>query len=184
GNLNPYAATIRCRGEFLTLQAMSFASFAGSFKSGNCRAVIAPDNLMETADPEQGLSLAAQVAKHLVELHRTLEQRQLPRVLRNCPGSALRCSQQLFPVHAASGWCTGHAPRSRAATGRYGWPAGDLPTLAPDHSARALSPRAAPGKPAPCRSSCPARRQVYQLTETGLTPMRAHAADRILRWGQ
>jgi antitoxin component of MazEF toxin-antitoxin module len=73
---------------------MSFASFAGSFKSGNCRAVIAPDNLMETADPEQGLSLAAQVAKHLVELHRTLEQRQLPRVLPQLPGIRVA----LFPA--------------------------------------------------------------------------------------
>ena len=67
---------------------------AGSFEGGSCRAVIAPDNLMEAADPEQGPSLAAQVAEHPVELCCALEQRQLLRVLRHLPGICVSLLQE------------------------------------------------------------------------------------------
>jgi hypothetical protein len=53
----------------------------GPFEGWNRSAVVVPDYLVEYADPEQRLALAADVAEYPVESRRALEKRQLARVL-------------------------------------------------------------------------------------------------------
>jgi hypothetical protein len=47
----------------------------------NCGITVAPHNLVEAADPEQRLALAAHVTELAIQLRRALEERQLARVL-------------------------------------------------------------------------------------------------------
>jgi len=49
---------------------------AGLLQERNRGLVVTPDELMETADPEQRLGLAAHIAQRPVKLYRTLEQWQ------------------------------------------------------------------------------------------------------------
>ena len=51
------------------------------FQFRNGGLVVTPDDLVETADPEQGLGLAASVTQRPVRLGRAFKQRQLSRIL-------------------------------------------------------------------------------------------------------
>ncbi|GAB3866125.1 hypothetical protein [Dactylosporangium cerinum] len=53
----------------------------GPFEEGDRSLVVAPDDLVQAADPEQGLGLAAHVACRPEQCQRALEQRQLGRIL-------------------------------------------------------------------------------------------------------
>ena len=51
------------------------------FENGNRGVVVLPNDLMEAADPEQRLSLAAHIAELAIQRRRPLEQSQFARVL-------------------------------------------------------------------------------------------------------
>jgi hypothetical protein len=53
----------------------------GPLKNGNRGVVVAPDDLVEAANPEQRLSLTAHVTERLIEVRGALEQLQLMRIL-------------------------------------------------------------------------------------------------------
>ena len=53
---------------------------AGAFKDRNRRPVVAPDDLVEAADPEQRFALAAHVGEAAVQFRRALEEGELARI--------------------------------------------------------------------------------------------------------